>query len=324
MAVLVFAESIDGKFHKPVFEALTWAADTAKQMNTDVAAVVAGSAAGDELQKLAKYGAANILHASDERLNAFSVNAYTTVLQQAIAQSNAAVVVISSSFNGKALAPRLAARMKAGIVTGVSGLPDLSNGFVVKKAVYSGKGFGFFNITSPLKIVSIGINSYHVTENAGAGNVSALNVNLTDEDFPAKIIETQRQKGKVSLTEAEVVVSGGRGMKGPENWHMIEELADILGAATACSKPVSDVDWRPHSEHVGQTGLTIGPNLYIAIGISGAIQHLAGVSGSKVIAVINKDPEAPFFKAADYGIVGDAFEVLPKLIEAAKRIKSAS
>ncbi|MGZ5243790.1 MAG: electron transfer flavoprotein subunit alpha/FixB family protein, partial [Bacteroidia bacterium] len=171
-------------------------------------------------------------------------------------------------------------------------------------------------------IVTIGINSYHINENAASASVEDFNANLNDADFPVKVIETKREKGKISLPEAEVVVSGGRGMKGPENWHLIEELADILGAATACSKPVSDVDWRPHSEHVGQTGLTISPDLYIAVGISGAIQHLAGVSSSKVIVAINKDPEAPFFKAADYGIVGDALEVLPKLIDAAKKLKS--
>lgn len=322
MSVLVFAESIEEKFHKPVYEALTYAFNAAKLLNTDVTALVIGNASADELGKLGKYGAAKVLHVKNDKLKDFNVKAYTSVAQQAVEKAGAQLVVMSSTFTGKSLASRLAARIKAGLVTGVLGLPDVSNGFTVKKSVYSGKGFAFFNIKSNVKIVTIGINSYHVTENAASASVEDFNANLTDADFPVKVTETKREKGKISLPEAEIVVSGGRGMKGPENWHLIEELADILGAATACSKPVSDVDWRPHSEHVGQTGLTISPDLYIAVGISGAIQHLAGVSSSKVIVAINKDPEAPFFKAADYGIVGDALEVLPKLIEAAKKIKN--
>jgi electron transfer flavoprotein alpha subunit len=324
MPVLVFAESIEGKFHKPAFEVISYAFDTARLLNTHVSAIAIGDIAPDELQKLSKYGVQHILSVKDSRLNNFDSSAYAKVLQQAAEKTGSDVIVLSGSFNGKALAPRVSARLKAGLITQAIDLPDISNGFVVKKSVYSGKGFGNFNITSPVKVITININSYHVRENAVTAQIEDFAPQLTDTDFTVKVLETIRQKGKVSLTEAEVVVSGGRGMKGPENWGMIEELADILGAATACSKPVADVNWRPHSEHVGQTGLAISPNLYIAIGISGAIQHLAGVSSSKIIAVVNKDPEAPFFKAADYGIVGDAFEVLPKLIEAAKKIKSAS
>jgi electron transfer flavoprotein alpha subunit len=324
MPVLVFAESIEGKFHKPAFEVMTYASDTAKLLNTNVVAISIGDVAADELNKLAKYGAQTILVAKDARLKDFNTQAYAKVFQQAVEKTGATVVVMTSSFNVKSLAPRLSAKLKAGLVTQAVDLPNISNGFVVKKSVYSGKGFGEFNILTPEKIITININAYHVSENQVQANIEDFTPSLTDADFPLKVLEDVRQKGKVSLTEAEVVVSGGRGMKGPENWGMIEELADILGAATACSKPVADVGWRPHGEHVGQTGLTIGPDLYIAIGISGAIQHLAGVSSSKKIVVINKDPDAPFFKAADYGIVGDAFEVLPKLIEAAKRIKSAS
>jgi len=324
MPVLVFAESIEGKFHKPAFEVISYAYDTAKLLNTSVVALTIGEISGDELQKLSKYGAQKILVAKDSRLKDFNTLAYTSVFKQAIEKTGANVIVMSSSFNVKSIAPRLSARIKAGLITQVVDLPKIENGFVVRKSVYSGKGFGDFNITTPVKILTININAYHVAENPVQGTIEEFVPQLSDSDFPVKVLEDVRQKGKVSLTEAEIVVSGGRGMKGPENWGPLEELANILGAATACSKPVADMGWRPHGEHVGQTGLTIGPNLYIAIGISGAIQHLAGVSSSKIIAVINKDPEAPFFKAADYGIVGDAFEALPKLIEAAKRIKSAS
>jgi electron transfer flavoprotein alpha subunit len=324
MPVLVFAESIEGKFHKPIFEVLTYALDTAKLLNTNVTALVIGDASPDELQKLSRYGAEKILVAKDQRFKDFNNKAYASVFRQAQQKTGAGVIIMSASFNVKSLAPRLSAMLGAGLVTQAITLPDVSNGFMVKKSVFSGKGFGDFNILTPVKIITININAYHVKENPVNADIEEFTPELTDKDFPVKVTEQIRQKGKVSLTEAEVVVSGGRGMKGPENWGLIEELADILGAATACSKPVADVDWRPHSEHVGQTGLAISPNLYIAIGISGAIQHLAGVSSSKIIAVINKDPEAPFFKAADYGIVGDAFEVLPQLIAAAKKIKSAS
>ena len=323
MSVLFFAENIEGKFHKPVFEALTYATDVAAKLNTNVVALSLGTVDGEELKKLSGYGANKVLNAGDALFNAFNSAVFAAAMQQAIDKEGADVVIMSSTFNAKSLAPRLSAKISAGLVTNAIELPDTNNGFAIKKPVYSGKGFGLFRISTDKKIITVAINSYHVT--------SGKNGNAAVEDFAPqidgslnniKVTETKREKGKISLPEAEIVVSGGRGMKGPENWGPIEELADILGAATACSKPVADVGWRPHSEHVGQTGLTISPDLYIAIGISGAIQHLAGVSGSKVIVVVNKDPEAPFFKAANYGIVGDAFEVLPKLIEAAKKIKA--
>lgn len=322
MAVLVFAENIEGTFHKPLFEALSYASETAKLLGTDVVAVSIGEVGQDELQKLGKYGATKVLAAKDVRLKDFNSGAYAKILAEAVEKSGANVIIMSSTFNGKSLAPRLSARLKAGLVSNANHLPEVSNGFVVKKPVYSGKGFGNFKITTDKKIVTVAINSFHLVEANAQTAIEEFTPSLTDADFPVKVTETKRQKGKISLTEAEIVVSGGRGMKGPENWHLIEELADVLGAATACSKPVSDIGWRPHSEHVGQTGLTISPDLYIAAGISGAIQHLAGVSSSKVIVAINKDPEAPFFKAANYGIVGDALEVLPKLINAAKKVKS--
>ncbi len=323
MSVLFFAENIEGKFHKSVFEALTFASDTAAKLNTSVVAVSLGTVDAEELKKLSGYGANKVLNVADAKFNTFNSALYASALQQAIEKEGADLVIMSSTFNAKSLAPRLSAKISAGLVTNVIELPDTNNGFTVKKPVYSGKGFGLFSINTDKKIVTVAINSYHVVGGKD-GNVAIEDwtPQVNDSDLNIKVLETKRQKGKISLPEAEIVVSGGRGMKGPENWGMIEELADILGAATACSKPVADVGWRPHSEHVGQTGLTISPDLYIAVGISGAIQHLAGVSGSKVIVAINKDPEAPFFKAANYGIVGDAFEVLPKLIEAAKKIKA--
>lgn len=322
MSVLVIAENIEGTFHKPTFEALTYGADCAKALGTNMVAISIGNVATEELNKLSKYGASKIISVTDSRLDAFNNKAYSKAVADVAKAENSDVIVMSSTFNNKSLAPRLSALMQAGLVTQAIALPDTSNGFSVKKSVYSGKGFANLKILTKKKIITVSINAYHVAENPAAGTIENKTIDFSASDFPIKVLETQRQKGKISLTEAERVVSGGRGMKGPENWGGIEELAEILGAATACSKPVADVDWRPHSEHVGQTGLTISPDLYIAIGISGAIQHLAGVSSSKVIAVINKDPEAPFFKAADYGIVGDAFEVLPKLIEAARKIKS--
>jgi electron transfer flavoprotein alpha subunit len=232
------------------------------------------------------------------------------------------LIIVSNTYSGKSVAPRVAAILKAGIVSGVISVPATQSGFSVRKTVFSGKAFADVSLTTPVKVLAITPNTFALTEQNQPVNIVSHDGGVTESDRVSKSIEVSRTTGKVVLTEAEVVVSGGRGMKGPENWGMIEELAGLLGAATACSKPVSDMDWRPHSEHVGQTGITIKPNLYMAIGISGAIQHLAGVSSSKVIVAINKDPEAPFFKAADYGIVGDAFEVLPKLIEATRKLKS--
>ncbi|MDZ4839727.1 MAG: electron transfer flavoprotein subunit alpha/FixB family protein [Bacteroidota bacterium] len=324
MSVLVYAESIDGTFHKPAFEALTYGFDLAKKLGLPLHVVSISNVAISNIDELGKYGATHFITIVEPKLLNFYSGSFATALSAAVNQVNATIVILSASFAGKSIAPRLAARWGASVVNNVSGLPNTEDGFVVKKSIYSGKGFGYFNILAPNKVISIGINSYHVTERQANLTTDVLNVEFSAQDFPLTVTETERQKGKINLTEAERVVSAGRGMKGAENWGMVEELADLLNAATACSKPVSDVGWRPHSEHVGQTGITIAPNLYIAIGISGAIQHLAGVSNSKVIVVINKDKDAPFFKAADYGIVGDAFDVLPKLIEAAKKVKANS
>jgi electron transfer flavoprotein alpha subunit len=246
---------------------------------------------------------------------------YTDVIAQAVAATNATVVVFSNNMNGKAIAPRLSAKLKAGLVMGAIALPDTSNGFVVKKNVFSGKAFANIAVNTAVKIISLSPNSFTITTVDG----TAETVPFAATVGSPKVTVTAVNKivGEVPLSEAELVVSGGRGLKGPENWHLVTDLAKLIGAATACSRPVADIGWRPHHEHVGQTGLAIAPNLYFAIGISGSIQHLAGVNRSKVIVVINKDPEAPFFKAADYGIVGDAFEVMPKIIEAVRKIKGA-
>jgi electron transfer flavoprotein alpha subunit len=266
-----------------------------------------------------------VLNVSNDKLKNFINQAYASVIAEAAKKENANIVVLSNSFSGRGLAPRIGVKLEAGVADGAVSLPEISGDkFTVKKTAFSGKAFATVQLTSPNKVIALTPNSYQVVEKQAAGNVEDFTVENKESDFKAMIKEIVRSTDKVSLPDAEIVVSGGRGLKGPENWGMIEELANLLGAATACSKPVSDAGWRPHSEHVGQTGIAVSPNLYIAIGISGAIQHLAGISSSKVIVVINKDPEAPFFKVADYGIVGDAFEVVPKLITAVKEYKASA
>ena len=324
MSVLVYAENSNGKFKKSSFEVISYGYSIAQQMGVACVAISIGHVSNDELSKLAQYGAAKVLTVNNDQMKAFVNQAYGSVIAEAAKAEGSKVVVLSSSFSGKGLAPRVAVKLEAGYVDGAVSLPDMSNGFTVRKGAFSGKAFADVTLTSDVKVIALMPNSYKVVENAQAANISAFAPTVNSNDFKTMIKEIVRAADKVSLPEAEIVVSGGRGLKGPENWGMVEELANLLGAATACSKPVSDAHWRPHSEHVGQTGIAVSPNLYIAIGISGAIQHLAGVSSSKVIVVINKDPEAPFFKAADYGIVGDAFEVVPKLIEAVKEFKSVN
>ncbi len=318
MSVLVFAENTQGKFKKSTFEIVSYASAVAKQLNTSVTAVSIGDVSDEQLNLLGKYGASKILSANNDRLKSFGVQPFATAIAQAAKAEDSKVILMSASFSGKALASRVAVKLEAGLVENAVDLPKTDAGFVVKKGSFSGKAFAFVDILSAVKVISVMPNSYKVVENPASASINKLDVQFGDKDFAVTIKETVRASDAISLPDAELVVSAGRGMKGPENWGMIEELAKTIGAATACSKPVSDAGWRPHSEHVGQTGIAISPNLYIAIGISGAIQHLAGVSSSKVIVVVNKDPEAPFFKAADYGIVGDAFEVVPKLLESAK------
>jgi electron transfer flavoprotein alpha subunit len=319
MSVLVYIETANGAVKKSSLEAASYGADLAKALGTDCAAVVLGEA--DNLAGLGAQGVTKVLQAKEGKLQAFTPAGYASALSQAMDQTQAKVLVLSHTVNGASLASRLAVKLNASLATNVISLPDTASGFTVKRGVYSGKALSDVNLTAERKIIAVKKNAHAVNQGSGTAEVVAFTPQLSDADTQAAPKETIKTSGKLSLPEADKVVSGGRGMRGPENWHLIEDLAEALGAATACSKPVSDVDWRPHHEHVGQTGITISPNLYIAVGISGAIQHLAGVNSSKVIVVINKDPEAPFFKAADYGIVGDVFEVLPKLIEAAKKLE---
>ncbi|RPE07999.1 electron transfer flavoprotein subunit alpha/FixB family protein [Chitinophaga lutea] len=321
MSVIIFADQFQGKIKKSALEAVQYGAKVAQQTGTSATAVVLGEVGAEELALLGQYGAQKVLHAADARLNEPEAGVAAKVMAEAVAKENAAIIIFSHNFSGRAIAPQLSANLKAGLVAGAISLPDTSNGFVVKKNVFSGKAFANVNITSEKKIVSVLPNTFSLEAGSGTATVEAFSPAINNTDFRIKVVKAETITGEVPLTEAEIVVSGGRGLKGPENWGMVEDLAHALGAATACSRPVADSGWRPHHEHVGQTGFTVRPNLYVAIGISGAIQHLAGVNGSKVIVVVNKDPEAPFFKAADYGIVGDAFEIVPKLTEAVKKYK---
>lgn len=321
MSVLIFIDSAEGHVKKSSFEALTYGAQLAKQLGTSAEGVLLGTVA-DDVTALGKYGVSKIHHVANDTLNHVDAQVYAKAIADVATAAGATVIVLSHNVTGKAVSPRLSARLKAGLVAGAVGLPDTGNGFVVKKGVFSGKAFAHMAVNTPVKILSISPNSFK-TE-AGEGTAEIVAANVTVDAAKVKVTATNKVTGQVPLSEAELVVSGGRGLKGPENWGMIEELAGLLGAATACSRPVADAHWRPHHEHVGQTGGAIAPNLYIAIGISGSIQHLAGVNRSRVIVVINKDPEAPFFKAADYGIVGDAFDVVPKMIQEVKKLKGVA
>nr|WP_067059353.1 electron transfer flavoprotein subunit alpha/FixB family protein [Mucilaginibacter sp. L294] len=325
MSVLIYAENAGGKFKKSTFEAVSYAKAIADQNKTNLIAISIGDVAKDDLVALGKYGAEKVLNVSNNKLKNFVNQAYASVIAEAANANGADIVVLSNSFSGRGLAPRLGVKLQAGVADGAVALPEQNGGkFTVKKTAFSGKAFAVVELTSANKVIALTPNAYKVVEGGSAAPVEDFSVEAKASDFKELIKDIVRSTDKVSLPDAEIVVSAGRGLKGPENWGMIEELADLLGAATACSKPVSDAGWRPHSEHVGQTGIAVSPNLYIAIGISGAIQHLAGISSSKVIVVINKDAEAPFFKVADYGIVGDAFEVLPKLIAAVKEYKASA
>lgn len=322
MSVIVLAEHDNGSFKKKTFESVQYAAGIAEKLGTDTTAVVLGNAPDDAMQQLGQCGAKKVLHVADDRLNNLDARAYTKALAAAAEKEGAKVIVALNDVTGSAVAPRLAAKLNAGLVAGAVALPETGSGFTVKKTVFSGKAFCNVNITSDVKVVTLMPNTFQVNKGDGSATVEKLDVSFDDADFSIQVQDKDVVKGEIPLPEAELVVSGGRGMKGPENWGPLEELAGALGATLACSRPVADSGWRPHHEHVGQTGGTIRPNLYVAVGISGAIQHLAGVNGSKTIVVINKDPEAPFFKAADYGVVGDAAEVLPRLTEAVKKFKA--
>lgn len=320
MSVLVFLDQTEGHIKKSSFEAACYGAKVADQLGTTAEGIVLGTVA-DDLSALGKYGLKKVHTVKNDILNHLDAQVFAGVIGQAVTAAGATIVVFSNNLSGKAIAPRLSAKLKAGLVSGAVALPDTSNGFAVKKSVFSGKAFANIAVNSAVKIIALNPNSFTVSTVDGAAEVAEFTATV---DAP-KVAVTAVNKivGEIPLSEAELVISGGRGLKGPENWALVTDLAKLIGAATACSRAVADVHWRPHHEHVGQTGLAIAPNLYFAIGISGAIQHLAGVNRSKVIVVINKDPEAPFFKAADYGIVGDAFEVMPKIIDAVKKLKGA-
>ncbi|MEJ7769094.1 MAG: electron transfer flavoprotein subunit alpha/FixB family protein [Chitinophagaceae bacterium] len=318
MSVLIFVDQSEGQIKKASLEVLSYGAKVAELLGTTAEGVVVGSVNAD-LAALGKYGITKVHHVDNNSLNHFDAQLFTSVIAEVALQSGATVIVFSNNVDGKAIAPRLSARLKAGLVAGAIGLPDTSNGFVVRKNVFSGKAFANVALLTNIKIISLNPNAYKVTEGEGVAEVSVMQPTVNSPKV--KVTAINRITGEIPLTEAEIVVSGGRGLKGPENWALVEDLAKALGAATACSRPVADSHWRPHHEHVGQTGFAIAPNVYFALGISGAIQHLAGVNRSKVIVVINKDAEAPFFKAADYGIVGDVFEVVPKITQAVKKIK---
>lgn len=320
MSILVFVESADGEVKKTSQEAVSYAAALAEKLgDNEVIALSLGTDVPESgLAALGKQGAAKVLSVIREELNQGITQAYASVIAQAMEKTGAQYLVLAKSSLGDPVAARVAIKVNAALAPNVVDLPDLSEGFKVKRSIYTGKAFVWQTLNSDKKIIAIKKNAIDIRENGNEATVEKLDIQLDNADFDARITKTEKAEGEVLLPEADIVVSGGRGLKGPENWGIIEDLAKALGAATGCSKPVSDMNWRPHHEHVGQTGIKVSPTLYIAVGISGAIQHLAGVNSSKHIVVINKDPEAPFFKAADYGIVGDAFEIVPKLTEAIK------
>jgi electron transfer flavoprotein alpha subunit len=319
MSILIYAESAEGKFKKVAFEVASYAKKVAESLGTTVTAVTINT--GDVLE-LSKYGVDKVLKVANDKLQGFSAKAYADVIKQAAQKESAKLVLLSSTTDSIYLAPFVAVSLEAGFASNVVALPVSTNPFQVKRTAFSNKAFNITEIGTDIKILGLAKNSYGIFENPSTLTQEDFNPTIAENDFGIKVESVEKGSGQVTIADADVVVSAGRGLKGPENWGMIEELAGVLGAATACSKPVSDLDWRPHSEHVGQTGKPVAANLYIAIGISGAIQHIAGINSSKVKVVINSDPEAPFFKVADYGIVGDAFDIVPKLIEKMKAFKA--
>jgi electron transfer flavoprotein alpha subunit len=316
MSILVFVEIADGEIKKSSLESVCYA----KALDNSVTAIAFGEIANEKLATLGAYGASKVLHVNDAKLNLGVIQAYASAISQAMTKENASLLVLAKSSIGDPIAAIVSVKLGAGLASNVIALPNTSAGFMVKRSIYTGKAFAQVEVKGDKKILVLKKNAIELKEVGGTATVESFNPTLADSDFAVKINSQTKSTGDILLPEADIVVSGGRGLKGPENWGMIEELAKAFGAATGCSKPVSDMDWRPHHEHVGQTGVKVSPTLYVAIGISGAIQHLAGVNSSKVIVVINKDAEAPFFKAADYGIVGDAFDVVPKLTAAIKAL----
>jgi len=322
MSVLVFLENWDGKFKKLSFELVSYASKVAEMLGDQAVALSIGKVDASELEKLASYGASKVISVENDVIKAFDDQAFTGMIAEVAEKIGAKVLVLSNNNTGKALAPRLSVKLKAGVASGVSKLPVSTNPFVVYKKVYSGKAFANVVIKTDIKILTLAQNSFDLVESPKAFVSERLDIQPDSSQMKIDVREAQKQSGKILITDADIVISGGRGMKSPDNWGPLVELAGLLGAATACSRPVSDEGWRSHDEHTGQTGKIIAPNLYFAIGISGATQHLAGISSSKFIVAINTDKDAPIFEAAQYGIVGDAMKVLPKLVEAVKEMKS--
>ncbi len=318
MSVLIVLDQSDNHLKKSAFEIMSYGSKLAEQIGTSAEALVLGTVQ-DNLAALGKYGVSKVHQLSNETLNHVDGQLYAKTIAEFVAQTSATVVIFSQTHTGKSVASMVAARLKAGLVAGAASLPDTSNGFIVRKTVFSGKAFANISIQSAIKVIALNPNSFSVITTEGTAEVNQLNIGIDSSKI--KVTAINKITGEIPLTEADIVVSGGRGLKGPENWGVLLDLAKVLGAGTACSRPVGDAHWRPHHEHVGQTGVQVAPNLYIALGISGAIQHLAGVNRSKIMVVINKDPEAPFFKAADYGIVGDLFEIVPQMTAEIKKIK---
>lgn len=319
MSILIYAESAEGKFKKVAFELASYAKKVAESLGTTVTALTINTS---DVSELAKYGVDKVLKVTNDKLAGFTAKAYADVIKQAAEKEGTKVVLLSSTTDSIYLSSLVAVALNAGFASNVVGLPVSTSPFQVKRNAFSNKAFNITQIDTDVKVLGLAKNSYGIFESAGSATEEDFNPTIGDNDFGVKVESVEKVTGKVSIADADVVVSGGRGLKGPENWGLIEDLAAVLGAATACSKPVSDLGWRPHSEHVGQTGKPVATNLYIAIGISGAIQHIAGINSSKVKVVINNDPEAPFFKVADYGVVGDAFEIVPQLIEKLKAFKA--
>jgi electron transfer flavoprotein alpha subunit len=319
MSLLIYAESTEGKFKKVAFELASYAKKVAEALGTTVTAITVNTS---DTSELSKYGVDKVLKVTNDKLVTFNAKAYADVIKQAAEKEGAKVIVLSSTTDSIYLAPLVAVGLEAGFTSNVVGLPLSTKPFQVKRNAFSNKAFNITEIATDVKVLGLAKNSYGLVETNSNLTAEDFSPILNDSNFNVKVDSVEKVTGKVTIADAEVVVSGGRGLKGPENWGLVEELATVLGAATACSKPVSDLGWRPHSEHVGQTGKPVATNLYIAIGISGAIQHIAGINSSKVKVVINSDPEAPFFKVADYGVVGDAFEIVPKLTQKLKEFKA--
>ncbi|MCC9062962.1 electron transfer flavoprotein subunit alpha/FixB family protein [Flavobacterium piscisymbiosum] len=320
MSILIYAESAEGKFKKVAFELASYAKKVAESLGTTVTALTVNTS---DVSELAKYGVDKVLKVTNDKLNGFTAKAYADVIKQAAEKEGTKVVLLSSTTDSIYLSSLVAVALNAGFASNVVGLPVSTSPFQVKRNAFSNKAFNITEINTDVKVLGLAKNSYGIFESAGGSATEEdFNPSIGDNDFGVKVESVEKVSGKVSIADADIVVSGGRGLKGPENWGLIEDLAAVLGAATACSKPVSDLGWRPHSEHVGQTGKPVATNLYIAVGISGAIQHIAGINSSKVKLVINNDPEAPFFKVADYGIVGDAFTIVPELTEKLKAFKA--